>query len=90
MSLPVNINTGFRETLYQNPNSSNKITPLTEDDKKNVCKDILITGKKINNKYSIPSQFPVITSNTQSNKKIGGRKKRRKTLRKRRSKYGRY
>jgi len=90
MSLPVNINTGFRETLYQNPNSSNKITPLTEDDKKNVCKDILITGKKINNKYSIPSQFPVITSNTQSNKKIGGRKKRRKTLRKRRSKYSRY
>jgi galactitol-specific phosphotransferase system IIB component len=90
MSLPVNINTGFRETLYQNPNSSNKITPLTEDDKKNVCKDIFITGKKINNKYSIPSQFPVITSNTQSNKKIGGRKKRRKTLRKRRSKYSRY
>jgi hypothetical protein len=81
MSLPVNINTGFRETLYQTPNSSkNKITPLTEDDKKNICKEILNTGKKINNKYSIPSQFPVITG-TLSNKKTGGRKKR-KTLRK--------
>jgi hypothetical protein len=90
MSLPVNINTGFRETLYQNPNSSkNKITPLTEDDKKNICKEILNTGKKINNKYSIPSQFPVLISNTKSNKKIGGRKKR-KTLRKKSKRYIRY
>ena len=81
-------NTGFSETLIPKPNSSNKITPLTEDDKKNVCKEILYIGKGINNKYSIPSQFPVLTSNTKSNKKTGGRKKR-KTLRKRSRKYSR-
>jgi len=87
MSLPSNINIGFRETLYENPNSSkNTISPFTEDDKKNICKNILLTGKKINNKYSIPSQFPVITG-TLSNKKIGGRKKKRKTLRKKSKSY---
>ena len=79
--------TGFSETLIPKPNSSNKILPLTEDDKKNVCKEILYVGKKINNKYSIPSQFPVITG-TISNKKTGGRKKR-KTLRKKSRKYSR-
>jgi hypothetical protein len=79
--------TGFSETLIPKPNSSNKILPLTEDDKKNVCKEILYVGKKINNKYNIPSQFPVITG-TISNKKTGGRK-RRKTLRKRSRKYSR-
>jgi len=72
--------TGFSETLIQKPNSSNKIIPITEENKKNICKEILYVGKKINNKYSIPSQFPVITG-TLSNKKTGGRKKR-KTLRK--------
>ena len=72
--------TGFSETLIPKPNSSNKILPLTEDDKKNVCKEILYVNKIINNKYSIPSQFPVITG-TISNKKKGGRK-RRKTMRK--------
>jgi hypothetical protein len=90
MSLPVNINTGFRETLYQNPNSSkNKITPLTEDDKKNVCKSILDIVNKTNDKYRIPSQFPILTTNTKTNKKTGGRKKR-KTLRKKSRKYSRY
>lgn len=82
------LNTGFSETLIPKPISSNKTKALTEDDKKNVCKEILYIGKKINNKYSIPSQFPILTTNTKTNKKTGGRKKR-KTLRKKSRKYSR-
>lgn len=82
------LNTGFSETLIPKPNSSNKITPLTEDDKKNVCKSILEIGTKTNDKYQIPSQFPILTSNTKTNKKTGGKKKR-KTLRKKSRKYSR-
>jgi hypothetical protein len=86
MSLPVNLNTGFKETLVPNPNKSNKITPkLTPDKSDKICKSILLTGNKIMNgdKYTIPSQFPLITSQTKSNKKKGGRKIRKKTLKNR-------
>lgn len=68
-------NTGFSESLIKKPNSSNKTKSLTEDDKKNVCKSILNTVNKTNDKYKIPSQFPILTTNTKTNKKSGGRKK---------------
>lgn len=82
MSLTNKINTGFKESLKPSPDSlKNKTPQLTDDRKNNVCKEILNMSKLINNKYNIPSQFPLLTG-TLSNKKKGGRKKR-KTLRKR-------
>jgi len=84
MSLHIN-NTGFKETLKPNPNKSAKLIPtLTPQKSEEICKSILKTGNKIINgdKYVIPSQFPIITSKTKTNKKVGG-KKNKKTLKKR-------
>jgi hypothetical protein len=84
MSSPIN-NTGFKESLKPNPNKSVKLTPtLTPKKSDEICKSILKTGNKILNgdKYVIPSQFPILTSKTKTNKKVGG-KKNKKTLKKR-------
>jgi len=47
-------NTGFKETLQHKLPTKNVLDIKT-------CPNILETGKKINNKYSIPSEFPFIT-----------------------------
>ena len=76
MSLPIN-NTGFKVTLKPNPNKSAKLIPtFTPQKSEEICKSILKTGNKIINgdKYVIPSQFPIITSKTKTNKKVGGKK----------------
>ena len=87
MSSPI-IKTGFKETLIPNKNKTAKLTPkITLDKSKEICSSILKTGNEIYNdeKYRIPSQFPLLTSNTKSDKKKGGKKYRtyKKTLKKR-------
>ena len=50
--------TGFRETLVPNKNvSTGTINPNT----KLLCPQIFNIGKKVNNKFFIPSQFPNLT-----------------------------
>ena len=60
--------TGFRETLVPNKNvSTGTINP-----NRKLCPQIFNIGKKVNNKFFIPSQFPNLTK-TKSLLK-GGRK----------------
>lgn len=83
-------NAGFSETIIQKMNRP--IDPKTINMK--ICPTILDTGKKVNNKYFIPSQFPKLTKPKQlvqniSNSKNKNKKsnkiniKQKKTLKKR-------
>ena len=75
-------NAGFSETIIQKMNRPTG--PMTINMK--ICPTILDTGKKVNNKYFIPSQFPNLTKPKQLVQNISKKSKintkQKKTLKK--------
>ena len=73
-------NAGFSETIIQKLNRPTG--PMTINMK--ICPTILDTGKKVNNKYFIPSQFPNLTKPKQLVQNISKKSntKQKKTLKK--------
>lgn len=67
-------NAGFSETIIQKMNRS--IGLMTINMK--ICPTILDTGKKVNNKYFIPSQFPKLTKPKQLVQNISNSKNKNK------------
>uniref|UniRef100_A0A6C0KNV0 Uncharacterized protein n=1 Tax=viral metagenome TaxID=1070528 RepID=A0A6C0KNV0_9ZZZZ len=75
------MNTGFSKSLLPNPKKSKQNIKKTASQEKSLCKEIFKIDKTINNKYSFPSQFPILTGIKKTQKKGG--KKKGKTLRNR-------
>ena len=64
------VNAGFSETIVPNQNVSTGLGPKRPNTK--LCRQIFDIGKKVNNKFFIPSQFPNLTKKKSLIK--GGRK----------------
>jgi hypothetical protein len=77
----VPVNAGFSETIVPNQNVSTGLGPKRPNMK--LCPQIFDIGKKVNNKFFIPSQFPNLTKKKSLLK--GGRKHMKTKGRSRRS-----